>query len=370
MRVALLGTRGYPSTYGGFETLIRHLGPYLRDRGHEVTVYGREGRPGEDVVDGIRRVTTRGVESKSASTLTFGATAIAHAAREQYDAAFVANVAHGYYLPLLRSRRVPTVVNVDGIEWERDKWGAAAKRVFRTGALLTNRWADHLVTDARAISRYWKAEFDRDSTFIPYGAPVVDSAPPTAPDELGLQSRGYALVVARLVPENNVETILDAFATTDAVPLVVVGSANYDSPLATRLEHLAAARPDVHALGHVHDQTFLQSLWSHAACVVHGHSVGGTNPALLQAMGSGTAVLAFDTVYNREVLGETGRYWQDASRLRDAVAEVRDDVGLRDRLGRAAQERVRTAYAWDDVCARYEHLLVRAADARWAPVAA
>ncbi len=362
MRLALLGTRGYPSTYGGFETLIRHLAPYLRDSGHDVTVFGREGAPGTSVVDGITCVRTGGLESKSFSTLTYGLTSHVQARREKFDAAFVANVANGFYLPILRTARIPTVMNVDGIEWERAKWGRLARTVFRAGAHASARHATTLVADSRRIAERWQDEFGRTPTFIPYGAPDVDPDMPTEGlNALGILPGTYALVVARLSPENNVDAVLEAFESRPDYPLVVVGTANYDSPTQRRLDDILRRRAGVIALGHVADQDLLLALWRNAKVYIHGHSVGGTNPALLQAMGCAAPVLAFDSIYNREVASTTAVYWDSPAALAGALDEAWQDAEGLASMGVAGLDRVRRDYQWPTVCRQYERVLASAA---------
>ena len=220
--VAVIGTRGYPSYYSGFETAVRKLAPYLASTGWDVTVYGRRGATRLDDPDMDARVVTRvtrGLETKSASTLSYGFTSALDAAARRPDVALVMNVANGYYLPLLRARGVPTLVNVDGLEWERAKWGTLAKRVFRTGAECTARWASGLVFDARAIETYWQDTFGVRGTFIPYGGDV----PPALAVPEGLAHRGYVLMVARFVPENSVPEFFEA------VPAIAAQSSGGDS---------------------------------------------------------------------------------------------------------------------------------------------
>lgn len=174
-RVAIIGTRGFPSYYGGFETLVRYLVPYLAERGWEVDVYSRpEHVADEKIPPGVTQRFTRGVESKSASTLSYGLTACADAARRKPDVALVMNVANGYFLPVLKARGIPVVLNVDGLEWEREKWSAPAKRVFRAGATMSAKFADTLIADSVEIGRHWQQHFGRDAEFIPYGGTVPD----------------------------------------------------------------------------------------------------------------------------------------------------------------------------------------------------
>ena len=358
VRIAIIGSRGYPSTYGGFETFVRRIAPFLADRGHGVTVYGRSGdawrRPTEGSVDGIRTVVTRGIDSKSFSTLRFGCTAAWHARSGGYDAALVMNVANGYFLRVLRRADVPVVVNVDGIEWERAKWNRLAKAVFYRGASASARNANILVADSRAIADYWRSEFGVEARFIPYGGESSEPDDDAAFRTLGLTERRYVLVVARLVPENNVDLFLDACdLLAPDTEVVVVGSAVGGSSTEDRLRILDKSR--YRWLGHVHDQALLRSLWRHAGVYFHGHSVGGTNPALLQAMGSGAPVVAVNTVFNREVItpGSGVLVEADARAIAESLRSVLADDVFAAALGQGAMKRVADAYTWDGVCAAY-----------------
>jgi glycosyltransferase involved in cell wall biosynthesis len=367
MRIALLGSRGYPSTYGGYETMVRRVAPALADRGHEVTVYCRQ-RPGRQNVwmDGnVRCVWTPGRESKSASTLTFGLSSHIDAAARRFDAALVLNVANGYYLPVLRRAGTPTVLNTDGLEWERGKWGPVARAVFFRGAKLSASAATILVSDSEAIADVWERDFAVRPRFIPYGADVQEDLGSDRVKAIGVEPGRYVLAVARLIPENNVELLLDALdRMPDRAAAVVVGSATYGSPLEERLQHLDGIGA-FRWLGHVHDQTLLTQLWANCAVYVHGHSVGGTNPALLQALGAGAPTLALDTPFNREViLNDPQLFPQDAQRLSEVLAAVVADAPLRRSWRERGREIVRTRYRWDDVTRAYEQALRDAIRAR------
>lgn len=360
--VALIGTRGYPSYYGGFETAVRKLAPYLAEQGWDVSVYGREGAtknddPARD--SRVESITTGGLESKSLSTLSHGLTATWDAARKKPDVALVMNVANGFFFPLLKARGIPTVVNVDGIEWERDKWGRAAKSLFKAGAWMTARFGNELIFDADAIGDYWRDEFNRTGTMIPYGGEFYDYALPLEP---GLTHRGYVLVVARFVPENSIVEFFDAVEDFGRdIPTVIVGSSGYGGILDQRASELSERYENVHWMGHVNDDHKLHSLWQHAGLYFHGHSVGGTNPALVQAMALGSPTIARDTVFNREVLGQTGEFVAPesaliAKRIRELMAD-----GLRqEALSEAAKLRAQSHYTWDLVCKKYEEALIAA----------
>lgn len=363
--VAIIGTRGYPSYYGGFETAVRRLAPYLADEGWDVTVYGRPGMTVPDDPDldprVIRRV-TRGIENKTLSTLSFGLTSTLDAAQRKPDVALVFNCANGFWLPLLKRRGIPAVVNVDGIEWDRAKWGPVAKKVFREGAAWTARHADRLVYDAAAIETRWRNEFDRDGDVIPYGGDV----PPVYPVEPGLTHRGYVLMVARFVPENTVSEFFEAARlVAQTRDVVIVGSSGYGGPLDEAAAELARSNPRVRWLGHVSDDRRLHALWQHAGAYFHGHSVGGTNPALVQAMACGAPVVARDTVFNREVLTDAGEFVRpDPRDIAAAVLSLLDDPSRQRWLSERAQWRAVSAYSWESVQAAYKNSLLAAMSAR------
>lgn len=354
--VAIIGTRGYPSFYGGFETAVRHIAPHLAASGWDVTVYGRPGTTDDEFEADprVRSVVTRGLQSKSLSTLTFGLTSSLHALWTRPDVALVMNVANGFWLPLLHARGIATVVNVDGIEWERAKWGRLARTMFRTGARMTARWATEIVVDAKAIGSHWSERFGRDGHFIPYGG---DPSPThaTTPFEDGT----YVLVVARFVPENTIAEFFEAapeVARTHDV--VIVGSSGFGGELDQRAQDLADAHERIHWLGHVNDDELLHTLWARAGAYFHGHSVGGTNPALVQAMALGAPVVARDTVYNREVLGNRGAFTApQPDAIASALRAVLDDSDRQRELSDLGRQRAAEVYSWEKVCAAYETLL-------------
>jgi glycosyltransferase involved in cell wall biosynthesis len=368
MRLAILGSRGFPSTYGGYETLVRYLAPYLRNAGHEVTVYCRA-RDDEQRIwatEGIRCISTPGYDTKSLSTLTYGMTGTVDACFRRFDSILVLNIANGFWFPLLRLARTPFAVNTDGIEWERGKWSRSGRAVFRAGAWMTARNAAALICDSRAIGAIWEGLFDRASTFIPYGAPVLDEVGSDRLEHLDLQDKPYLVVVARLAPENNVELTLDALELLgDRAPrAVIVGSANFDSPIESRLREMEMAGR-LQWLGHVDDQRLLTQLWAHSAVYVHGHSVGGTNPALLQALGAGAPTLTLDTPFNAEVLPYSEHQFpHDAYALADRIQAVVTSPLLQHEMAERGRTVIRERYSWDDVCHTYMETLTNLASSR------
>ena len=361
--VAVIGTRGYPSYYGGFETAVRKLAPVLVDAGWDVNVYCRPGATKDDDAlrdHRVRTTKTLGLESKSLSTLSYGLSAVLHCLWEKPDVALVMNVANGFWLPLLKLRGVPTVVNVDGIEWERAKWNRFAKFVFKMGGRMTARFGTVLVGDSVEIQRRWKVDFGRDCIFIPYGGDVphpLEVVP-------GLEHDSYVLMVARFVPENTVAEFFKAAARlADDHPVVIVGSSGYGGVLDEEAKELSERHANVSWLGHLSDDDKLLSLWQHAGAYFHGHSVGGTNPALVQAMACGAPVVARLTPYNAEVLNSQEHLvTPDPSAIERGLRRMLADPELRENARTSNMARAASNYNWNDVCSNYELALETAID--------
>lgn len=362
--IAIIGSRGFPSTYGGYETAVRYIARDWVSRGIKVSVYCRDQVDDRRAwnTEGVDCIYTPGIHTSKLSTLSFGATSCAHAAAVlKPDAALVLNIANGFWLPMLRAAGIPTALNTDGIEWERGKWSPTGKKVFYAGAKASAKYADVLVCDSRAIGERWEREFGVTSEFIPYGAPVLDDVGDDRVRAIGLEPGTYALAVARLIPENNVELFVDAIERLNGeVPAVVVGSATYQSPLEKRLRKLDH-RGVLRWLGHVDDQQLLQQLWANSGVYVHGHSVGGTNPALLQAMGAGAPTIVFDSPYNREVVGAAAsdheHFPHDPDQLGARILRFTGDAGLRRSVARRGRAIVEHEYSWPDVADRYLRVL-------------
>ncbi|HEY0888143.1 MAG TPA: DUF1972 domain-containing protein [Nocardioides sp.] len=361
MRIAMLGTRGVPACYGGFETAVEEIGQRLVGSGHEVTVYcrGSADRPTHHL--GMDLVHLPAVHSRSVETLSHTALSVAHLlAGPRHDVAIVFNAANAPFLPALRARGIPVAVHVDGLEWRRAKWNGAGRHYYRTAECLAVRWADALIADAEGIADYYREEFGAATELLSYGAPLQFDVGADRIAELGLDARRYHLVVARFEPENHVLEIVSGYHRSDAsLPLVVVGSAPYSDDYTARIRAAAQDDPRIMMLGGVWDQAQLDELYGNALTYLHGHSVGGTNPSLLRAMGAGTSVIAFDVVFNREVLGADGEFFTDgralASLVRAAEAAPLRQLALGERLRARAASR----YQWDEVATGYEHLLKR-----------
>jgi glycosyltransferase involved in cell wall biosynthesis len=362
VRIAMIGTRGVPARYGGFETAIEEIGKRLAAAGHEVTVYCRGERHPESEYEGMRLVHLPAIKQKIAETLSHTGLSVLHAAgrrltRRGPDVALVFNAANSPLLPVLRVLRVPVATHVDGLEWQRAKWSGAGKRYYQTAESMAVRWSDALIADALGIQEYYRERFQAESVFIAYGAPLLDGPDAGKLKEIGYEPGEYHLVVARFEPENHVHLKVEGYRNSKATkPLVVVGSAPYADEYTERVRGLAGDDPRIRFLGGVWDQELLDSLYSGALTYLHGHSVGGTNPSLLRAMGAGTSVIAYDVVFNREVLGESGRFFGDPAGLAREVELAEAEPGAAADRGAMAHKRASQHYVWDDVAQQYERL--------------
>lgn len=371
MRIAMVGTRGIPAAYGGFETAVEEVGKRLASRGHEVLVYCRGTRRlAEDdngrTYLGMRLCHLPALRNRQLETLSHTAFSVLHlVTKEKVDAVLLFNAANSVFLPLLHSRGLHVATHVDGLEWQRGKWGRIGKHYYRLAECLAVRWSDRLIADAAGIAHYYKDEFGAATDLIAYGAPVLINPSDSALSTLGLTSGGYHLVVARCEPENHVDMIIDGYRRSAVkMPLIVVGSAPYSTAYTKNVSDAADASPGVRLIGSIWDHAVLNQLYAHAATYVHGHSVGGTNPSLLRAMGAGTASIAYDVNFNRDVLGEQGRYFHNAAALGRALRESesnRDDLATR---GAALALRAASLYNWDAVALAYEDLCLKLAEGR------
>lgn len=354
----MIGTRGVPAQYGGFETAVEEIGSRLADMGHAVTVFCREGDRRRTHHLGMELIHLPALKHRAFETLSHSTLSVLTRAARQAEAAVVFNAANAPLIPILRSAGVPVALHVDGIEWKRTKWSGAGQRYYRWAERQAVRWADALIADARSIQSYYRRAHAADTTFIPYGATNV--APKLERlHELQLSAGEYFLVVARLEPENHVHIAIAGYIKSDTSrPLVVVGGNPYPGEYVKSLTTLVKEDQRVRMLGGIWDQELLDALYAGARSYVHGHSVGGTNPSLLRAMGAGSPVLAFDVEFNREVLGPTGLFWADATCLKTLIEHADRNETAAAQRGTRGKARALAEYNWDQVATEYERLCV------------
>jgi glycosyltransferase involved in cell wall biosynthesis len=365
MKIAIVGTRGIPARYGGFETLAEQLSARLAARGHEVTVYCR--RPfttQQDVVaPGVRRVILPTISRKHFDTAFHTFLSLIHVSFTSAEVVFICNVANGLIAWIPRLFGKPTVLNVDGLDRKRKKWNLIGRSSLYVCECFSAFTPTCVVTDSRIMQDYYWRHYRRRSTMIAYGAEVPTngakangaSAKTAAPSLPGLPAKQFILYVSRLEPENNPELLLEAYRQVQTDwPLVIVGGNTYKPDYVTRLKSLSDRR--VLFLGPVYGDGYWQLL-RNAGLYVFGCEVGGVHPALIEAMAAKKPVLYLDTSENRETAGEGGvPFHAESAHLAAEISRLLRDSDLRNELGRKAHERASRLFGWEEATQKYESL--------------
>jgi glycosyltransferase involved in cell wall biosynthesis len=356
MKLAILGTRGIPANYGGFETFAEELSTRLAARGHNITVYGRSNniRYPHKTYRGVRLAILPTIGTKHLDTVAHTFLSVLHSVTQGFDCILMCNAANAIFGIVPRVTGTPLALNVDGIERLRKKWGRLARAYYRLSERLATIIPNTIVTDAEVIHNYYLKEYGKESVMIAYGADCARTETTSTLDQLHVRQREYFLYVSRLEPENNAQVVIEAFekVRTDKA-LLVVGDAPYAQPYIERLK----ATPDrrIYFPGAIYG-TGYRELQSHAYAYVQATEVGGTHPALIEAMAAGNCVIAKDTPENREVLGDAGLFFRDAEDLRRQMELTLADRPLVERLRVRAHDRAKVRYSWDAVTDAYEKL--------------
>lgn len=355
----ILGTRGVPAAHGGFETFAEYLALHLVAQGWRVIVYCQEEGAGpvfEDRWQGVERVRIPVEGSGPRSTIAFDWKATAHAAGHG-DLCLTLGYNTALFCALLRLKGIPNVINMDGIEWSRAKWGPIAKTWF-----WMNDWAgcwlgNHLVADHPEIKIHLSSRVGPSKiTTIAYGADRITSMPEAPVRALGLEPGQYLTLVARPEPENSILEVVSGFSRKPrGMRLAVLG--NYSEANAYHRAVKAAASDEVSFLGAIYDKPVVQALRFHSAAYVHGHQVGGTNPSLVEALGAGNAVIAHDNRFNRWVAGEHAGYFSGADQLSELLDKLLAAPESLAAMRQASLRRFEEALTWPLILGQYEVLL-------------
>lgn len=354
MRIAILGTRGIPARYGGFETFAEELSTRLIDRGHRVTVYCRE-RPAATPWRGVDLRYLPALRHKYLETLQHTLYSTLDLLAHRYDVALYCNAANAIFTPLARMTGASVVLNVDGLERLRKKWNVFARCWYLMSEALATFCPDEIVTDAERIRDYYRDRYGRSSCFIPYGAPIGPVPDGGTLPALNLEPRRYFLYVSRFEPENNPLMVRRAFERVDTrFRLALIGDAPYAEDYIRVIRDTTDSR--IVIPGAVYGPGY-HELQSSSFAYIHATEVGGTHPALIEAMGRGAVVLYLRTEENHEVAGGAGlpfRNERELAELMRAVLAMTDEE--RQRLRDTAVQRVRERYSWDAVTGAYERL--------------
>src|ERR1041384_6963658 len=360
MRIAILGTRGVPANYGGFETFAEHLSTRLVARGHEVTVYCRAHyvSPRQLEFQGVRLQVLPTIKHKYLDTIVHTFISALHAVPGRYDAALICNAANAPFASILRLAGTPVALNVDGLEHKRKKWNWIARKYYLMAERMATILPTETVTDAKVIQDYYLARHGADSTMIAYGA-EVERRPDPMVRRWRVEPNRYVLYVSRLEPEKNAQMVIEAFKRVrTAHKLLVVGDAPYAHDYIKDLKERARRDKRIIFTGFVFGRDY-RTLQQNAYCYVHATEVGGTHPALLEAMGFGNCVLTLAAPENIEAVGDAGITYTDEIDLAEKLQRVLRDGSLVQSYRQRAQARVREAYDWDYVVDQYEDLFAK-----------
>jgi glycosyltransferase involved in cell wall biosynthesis len=360
MKIAITGFRGIPANYGGFESFVEELAPRLVKKGHDVTVYCRSNNIQYDneYYKGVRLVILPTISNKYLDTPAHSFISLLHCCSRKYDVILLLNAANSPFAFVPRLFGAKVVLNVDGIERLRKKWNWVGKLYYRLGEWCATKMPDQIVSDAYVIEKYYREKYNASSVMIPYGAYVEKVDTRGTLDSLGVRPQEYLLYVSRLEPENNADVVIKAFrkVKTDK-SLVIVGDAPYADKYKEMLKDIAKDDKRIIFAGAVYGKGY-KELQSNAYCYIQATEVGGTHPALIEAMGMSNCVIANGTQENIEVLGDGGLIYRknDIEDLKNKIQEVIDNPGKCSEYARVARNKIMQSYTWEAVTDNYEKL--------------
>lgn len=360
LKIAMMGTRGIPSAYSGFETCVEQIGRRLATRGHKVTVYCRSHHISYSAPTyrGMRLVRLPTIQNKYLDTIAHTFISCLHALGQGYDAVLMFIVGNSPLTWLPRLARQKVALNVDGLDWKRKKWNRLARAYIRWAERLSVLLPNATITDSHVVQRYYRERYGAETKYIPYGADVTRRPPGPWLDRFNLSPRRYVLFVGRLVPENCIHHLVEAFADLDTdLKCVIVGDAPYAEAYIDDLKK--TTDPRVVFTGYLFGVGY-EELASNAYTFVETSEVGGTHPALLEAMALGNCVVVNDTEENLETIGSAGLSYKGkagAPALRETLQELIKHPDLVEQYRQKAIERVAQHYDWECVTNEYETVI-------------
>ncbi|MFA7060898.1 MAG: DUF1972 domain-containing protein [Pedobacter sp.] len=368
MKIAIIGSRGYPYVYSGYETFVKELVERLTPRGYEVTVYCHKNLFTEFTpqVNGVNLVYIATIEKKSLSQLVHSIQSITHACFKDFDVILVVNSANGPFGLITKLFGKKTAINVDGLEWLRPKWKGLGAKYFYWASKMATMLYDVIITDSDEMQKVYEREFNAKSTVIAYGANIRESQRPELINQWGLVKNGYYLIVGRLIPDNNADIILREFLRSSSCKkLVIVGDVPYKDAYAQSIKGLDD--PRVIFTGYVIDQDVLAELYHNCFAYFHGHEFGGTNPTMLKALAYGCAICALDTVFNREMLNndEYGLFFsKQTGSLETLIHSIEAEPDKLLAYQKKSRNRIVENYTWEKITDQYDALFQKMKDSR------
>ena len=359
VNISIIGVKGYPYVYGGYETFVKEISERLSDK-YNITIYCHKSlfshRPKN--VEGINLVYIPSIETKVLSQPIHSFFSIIHACLSKTDLILVVNSANGPYGIIPKIFKIPTVINVDGLEWLRPKWKGLGSTYYKFASKMATIFYDQIINDSEEMRKVYLDLFKRDSKVIAYGANIRKSKSPNLIKKWNLDQREYYLVVGRLIPDNNADLIIDGFLKSSTrKKLVVVGDVTYRSSYAARLKNINDKR--IVFTGYVNNPNVLAELYHNSYAYLHGHEYGGTNPTMIKAMAYGCAILALDTVFNQEMLqnGKFGIFFKkEILSITKMIEYCEKENKIMDNLRHQSLKGITKKYNWDYVSGQYSEV--------------
>ena len=360
MKIAIIGTRGIPNYYGGFEQFAQYLAKGLTQKGFEVTVYNSHTHPYQKKTwNGVNIVHCKDLEYKmgTAGQFIYDLNCILDARKKQYDVilqlGYTSNSVWGWLLP----KKTIVTTNMDGLEWKRTKYSGLVRNFLKHAEKLAVKYSDHLIADSMGIQEYLYAKYNKQAVFIPYGADIFKDNHCLLLEEFDLTPYEYDMLIARLEPENSIEIILDGRAKSNCKrKFLVVGSHN--TSYGEYLKKKYAPFYDIKFIGGIYDINKLNNLRYYTNLYFHGHTVGGTNPSLLEAMASGSLVCANDNPFNRYILEADALYFKTPNDVTLYINEVKYNQPVYQQFIANNRKKIEEKYSWDNIINQYANHLV------------
>ena len=354
VHIAILGTRGIPNNYGGFEQCAAKISCCFVERGHDVTVYNPRTHPySKKEWNGVRikRIFSNENRFKFLDNFIFDYLCLKNAVKSDFDIILQLGYSpSSLYYYLWQKTRAKIVTNMDGLEWKRSKWNGIAKKILIYSEKLAVRKSDALIADNPNIKDYLLKKHGVDSFYIPYGADLHENPKEAYLKEYGLDKYSYYMLVARLEPENNCDTIFDGYILSNAKePFIIVG--DHTTKYGEYLKSKYNGDSKIQFVGGIYDYDALSSLRRYAKFYFHGHSVGGTNPSLLEAMASKAYIVCHNNPFNRHILGEDGFYFSCAEETCQVINSCREEH--REQFAHKNRDKIEDIYNWDKVADQY-----------------
>ena len=354
MKIAIIGTRGIPNHYGGFEQFAEYLSVGLVNLGHDITVYNSHKHPyQESTWNKVHIVHCNDPEHKygTVGQFIYDFNCIWHTRKKNYDIilqlGYTSSSVWGWLLP--RKKSIVTT-NMDGLEWKRTKFSKPVQRFLKFAEKLAIHNSDYLIADSIGIEQHIKTTYHKESIYIPYGAHLFTKADSACLDTYKIQEYQYNMLVARLEPENSIETILDGVVLSKTkLPFLVIG--NHQTIFGEFLKNKFKEHQNILFLGGIYDINVLNNLRYFSNIYFHGHTVGGTNPSLLEAMASNALICANDNIFNKSILGEDALYFNTIEDVANRIDDSKKNECLD--ILKSNSKKIMKTYSWEVIIKKY-----------------